>query len=195
MIDKIKNQKIVIRMADLCDAQQILQIYVPYVQNSSITFEYEPPDVAEFSKRMAGILEKYPYLVAEEDGKILGYCYVSQFKNRDAYDWAVETTIYICPDCKGRGLGRKLYEKLEEILRAQNILNLNACIAYPHPESITFHEKMGYEIVAHFHKCGYKQGIWYDMIWMEKMLGDHEKNPLPVISVKDIDIKRILRNS
>lgn len=166
-----------IRKADSSDAGALLGIYRPYVTDTPITFEFEPPSLEEFKNRMLQIMTRYPYLVAESDERIGGYCYASQFKNRDAYDWSVETTIYISPEFKGMGIGRKLYEKLEEILARQGILNLNACIAYPHQESVAFHEKMGFQTVAHFHKCGYKLGAWYDMVWMEKMIGEHRDQP------------------
>lgn len=168
------------------DAEQLLDIYAPYVADTAITFEYEVPSLDEFKDRMTKIMERYPYLVLEQEGEILGYAYASQFKGRPAYDWAVETSIYVKNGAHGRGIGKKLYAALEEILRRQHIINVNACIAYPNPESITFHEKNGYRTVAHFTKCGYKLGKWYDMIWMEKMLGDHPKEPrtvLPVIEV------------
>ena len=185
------NHKLVIRMAEMDDAREILQIYTPYVTDTAITFEYEIPSQKEFQCRMQNTMKMYPYLVAVYDGKIAGYCYVSQFKDRDAYDWSVETTVYVSRELKGKGIGRKLYEKLEEVLKLQHILNVNACIAYPHPESIAFHEKMGYETVAHFHKCGYKLGIWYDMVWMEKMLGEHTETPKPVIPIGQVDVEAI----
>lgn len=187
----MEHNEITIRMAVLEDAEEILDIYIPYVTDSAISFEYCPPSLAEFQDRMLSIMKRFPYLVAERDGQIVGYCYASAFKNRDAYDWSVETTIYLRREHKGGGIGRKLYEKLEGILAAQHILNLNACIAYPHPESIAFHEKLGYKTVAHFHKCGYKSGVWYDMVWMEKMLGSHEADPLPVIPAGNLDMEKL----
>jgi L-amino acid N-acyltransferase YncA len=183
----MKSNEIKVRMAVLEDAEEILNIYAPYVTDSAISFEYRVPSLAEFKKRMIDIKAKYPYLVAESDGHIIGYCYASSFKNRAAYDWSVETTIYLKSGFKGKGTGRLLYKKLEAILEAQHILNLNACIAYPHPESIAFHEKLGYKTVAHFHQCGYKAGVWYDMVWMEKMLGSHEAEPLEVIPADKVE--------
>lgn len=190
----MEHNELTIRMAVLEDAEELLGIYTPYVTESAISFEYCPPSMEEFRERMLGIMKQFPYLVAERDGQIVGYCYASAFKNRDAYDWSVETTIYLRREYKGGGIGRRLYEKLEQILAAQHILNLNACIAYPHPESIAFHEKLGYKTVAHFHKCGYKSGIWYDMVWMEKMLAGHEKNPLPVIPVGNLNCNELIEN-
>ena len=177
-------QNMKIRIAEETDAEQLLAIYAPYVTDTAITFEYEIPPLEEFRNRMLHTVEKYPYLVFQEGKEILGYAYASAFKGRPAYDWAVETSIYVKEGVRGKGIGRKLYAALEEILKEQHIINVNACIAYPNPESIAFHEKRGYKTVAHFTKCGYKLGQWYDMIWMEKMLGQHPPIPQPVLPVK-----------
>lgn len=175
-----------IRMAREEDASSLLGIYAPYVTETAITFEYEVPTVAEFSRRITGTLSRYPYLVAESGETALGYAYAAPFKERAAYGWAVETTIYLRQDCRGAGLGRTLYLQLEELLRRQNILNANACIAYPNPDSIGFHERLGYRTVGHFTRCGYKLGRWYDMIWMEKLLADHPNTPKPVIPIQEV---------
>lgn len=176
-----------IRIASAKDAAALLEIYAPYVKNTAITFEYEVPSLQEFERRIENILKKYPYLVAETDGKIVGYAYVIAFKERAAYDWAVETSIYIDKKLKRMGIGKKLYSVLEEILKKQNILNLNSCIAFADIEdeflkndSVYFHEKCGYSMVGKFHKCGCKFGKWYSMVWMEKFLGEHNENPKPM---------------
>ena len=170
-----------IRTASPEDAPELVSIYAPYVENTSITFEYAVPSTDEFKSRIRHTLENYPYLVAEEDGIIMGYAYVSPFKSRAAYDWSVETSIYIRQDCKRRGIGQTLYSALEKILQKQQVCNICACISYPNPDSIAFHEALGYQTVAHFHASGYKQGAWYDMIWMEKELCPHEVPPMPFI--------------
>ncbi len=182
-----------IRMATELDAEEILKIYAPYVTDTAITFEYDIPSVAEFSRRIRNTLQMYPYIVALEENRIVGYAYASAFKERAAYNWAVETTVYLKQDCRGKGLGKKLYLALENILQRQNIINLNACIAYAPDEDIhldntstAFHEHLGYSKAAHFTKCGYKFGTWYDMIWMEKMLGRHPDTPDPVIPISNI---------
>ena len=175
---------ITIRKAAPGDAPQILEIYASYVKNTAISFEREVPIVEEFSARIENTLKKYPYFVAEADGEIVGYTYAGRFKSQAAYDWSVETSIYIKEKNRRGGIGAMLYERLEEALKQQGILNLNACIAYTDVEdahltndSIAFHEKCGYQLVAHFHQCGYKFNRWYDMVWMEKMLGEHLPNP------------------
>ena len=173
-----------IRIAGPQDAEALLAIYAPYVEKTAITFEYAVPTIAEFKARIARILEKYPYIVAELDGKIAGYAYAGCFNPRSAYDWAVETTIYVREDLKKAGIGRTLYRAMEDILALQNIRNLNACIACPEADdeyltrnSIQFHEHLGYRLVGEFQKCGYKFGRWYNMVWMEKHIGDHPDNP------------------
>jgi len=174
---------ITIRKANPADAPQLLEIYAYYVQNTAISFEREVPSVREFSARIENTLKKYPYFVAEADKEIVGYTYAGRFKKQAAYDWSVETTLYIREKNRREGIGTMLYERLESALKAQGILNLNACIAYTQTEdahltndSVAFHQKCGYRLAAHFHACGYKFDRWYDMVWMEKMIGEHLPN-------------------
>lgn len=180
------ESQITIRPVSIADADRLLEIYAPYVQQTAVTFEYELPTLQEFKNRIAGITSRYPFLAAINDGEIKGYAYASAFKTRAAYDWSVETSIYIDRNFHGQGIGSCLYEYLENVLKRQNICNLCACIAYPNPESIGFHEHMGYKKVAHFHKSGYKFNAWYDMIWMEKFINDHTSNQKPFIPVKEV---------
>ncbi|MBR3015615.1 MAG: N-acetyltransferase [Clostridia bacterium] len=169
------------------DAPVLLKIYAPYVQETAITFEYDVPTEAEFARRILETLKKYPYLVLEDGGEVVGYAYAGTFKARPAYDWAVETTIYLRRDARGKGYGKALYTALEEELKRRHFLNAYACITWLDMEdeylthaSPRFHERMGYRLCGTFRKCGYKFGRWYDMIWMEKFLGDHPANPLPL---------------
>lgn len=188
-----------IRNASPADAGKILEIYAPYVLNTAITFEYEIPSLSEFEDRISNTLKKYPYLVAERDGEIAGYSYAGAFKGRAAYDWAVETSIYLRSDLRRSGIGSKLYSALERELKKQNILSLYACIAYPHTEdeyltkaSVKFHEHLGFKTVGEFTECGFKFGRWYNMVWMEKHIGEHTSNPDDVIWFSDlIDNNRI----
>ncbi|MBQ8592146.1 MAG: N-acetyltransferase [Lachnospiraceae bacterium] len=187
------SELVTIRHATLADAKRILEIYTPYILNTAITFEYKVPALEEFTVRMQNTLARYPYLVALINEQIVGYAYASSFKSRAAYDWSVETSIYVDKQYKGIGIGTKLYLALESLLKKQNICNLCACIAYPNPESISFHESFGYTTCAHFHKSGYKQNTWYDMIWMEKTLCEHTEHPpefIPFPKLTDISIKQ-----
>lgn len=185
---------ITLRLATVSDASELLEIYSYYVKNTSITYEWEVPSLKEFSERIENTLKKFPYIVAEFNGKPVGYAYASPFKTRAAYQWAIETSIYIHKDFCHQGIGKLLLLKLEELLARQNVLNSNACIAYPETEdefltknSAQFHEKMGYRLVGEFHKCGYKFNRWYNMIWMEKMIGEHKSNQTPVIPFCEIN--------
>ena len=182
-------------MAALEDALEIQEIYSVYVKNTAVTFEYEIPSVAEISKRISDTLQLYPYIVAMEEGRVAGFAYASAFRKREAYNWAAETTIYLRQDCRGKGIGKKLYLTLGDILKRQNIINLYACIAYTSKEdehlnntSTAFHGHLGYSKVSHFSKCGYKFGKWYDIIWMEKVLNEHPDTPSPIIPVSEIQI-------
>lgn len=177
-----------VRLARIEDAEELAAIYEPYVRETAITFEYVPPTPAEFAERMRRTMEFYPYLVAELDGHLVGYAYAGTFKGRPAYDWAVETSIYVAQGHAGGGIGRALHDALERALAAQGILNMYACIAVPDGEddetltrnSQHFHEHMGYRLVGEFYQCGFKGGRWYNMIWMEKMIGEHCADQPPV---------------
>jgi len=169
-----------IRTAALTDAERLLEIYTYYVENTAITFDWASPTPAEFRQRMERTLSRYPYLVAETDGVVRGYACAGPFKGRAAYDWACETTVYLDPAARRQGLGRMLYQALEAACREMGVRNLYACIGYPEPEdayldrsSPAFHARMGFETVGRFHRCGYKFGRWYDMIWMEKLIAPH----------------------
>lgn len=170
-----------IRIAKTDDAEALLAIYTPYVEKTAITFEYDAPSIDEFRNRIIAVSAKYPWLVAVDNGNIVGYAYASAFKERAAYQWSVETSIYVDKDRKRSGIGRLLHDALEKALKRQGVLNMNACIAYCEPEdefltldSVRFHERLGYSLVAHFHKCGKKFNRWYDMVWMEKLIGEHK---------------------
>lgn len=183
----MKEQSIRIRTAKVEDAKDILKIYGYYVENTAITYEYETPSLEEFQQRIENTLKTYPYLVAEQDRKIVGYAYAGRFHSRAAFDWCAEVTIYLDRNMKKCGLGRKLYNALEGILKQMGVINLYALIAYPEVEdeylnknSAQFHEHMGYKLTGTAHNCGYKFGRWYHMIWMEKVIGEYQKEQAPI---------------
>lgn len=185
---------ITIRTVTPDDGEELLAIYAPYVIKTAITFEYEVPTPAEFRKRISHTLSRYPYIAAVGENEILGYAYTGSFVGRPAYDWSAETTIYISENKRKLGLGGYLYGVIEDISRAQHITNLNACIGFTETEdefltgnSVEFHEHLGYDRVGEFHKCGFKFGRWYNMVWMEKMIGDHDGKPLPMIPFPELD--------
>lgn len=159
-----------IRFAKASDAPALLSIYRPYITDTIVTFELEVPTEAEFAERICEISSRFPYLVAELDGETVGYAYAHFFRERAAYDCTVETSIYVSPKHHRSGIGARLYERLEELLRAQGITCAIACITYPNPTSITFHEKAGYTMCGRIEKCAYKLGQWCDIVFMEKQL-------------------------
>ena len=168
---------ITIETASPKDAPRLLEIYAPYVENTAITFEYDVPTLEDFTTRIQNTLKKYPYLVLKDEGKIMGYAYASVFKDRAAYDHCCELSVYLDVNAHRRGYGKMLYAALEKKLREMGMENFYACIAYPIVEdeyltknSADFHEHLGFTTVGRFHRCGYKFGRHYDMIWMEKLL-------------------------
>ena len=173
-----------IRLAKPSDARSLLDIYAPYVENTAITFEYEVPTIEDFAIRIEKTLEKYPYLVAEEDGVVLGYAYASTYYARAAYDWAVELSVYVSQDARGKGVGSKLYDALEEMLEKMGYIHFLACISLPNEASLALHRKRGYQQVAHFPKIGYKFNRWYDIVWLQKSL-DKEARPIKLLKQKE----------
>lgn len=182
-----------IREATPKDAEALVEIYAPYVRETAVTFEYDVPSVAEFSGRIERVLEKFPYLVAENDGEIVGYAYAGAFHPRAAYQWCAEMSVYVKQNARRMGVGQMLYDEMEAILRMQRLTNVEACIAVPSApdahltmDSVRFHEKMGYRMVGAFHQCGYKFDTWYDMVWMEKHIGEHTHSQPSVLRFGEI---------
>jgi len=160
----------VIRPATEKDVSEILSIYAPYVENSTATFEYDVPCQRSFQQRFSDITAQFPWLVWEEDERILGYAYASAPYSRAAFSWCAEPSIYLRPEATGRGIGTKLYTVLEEILAQQGYQVLYALITSENTKSIDFHKKMAYEVKADFPNCGYKFDRWLGLVWMEKRI-------------------------
>lgn len=173
-----------IREAVPADAERIRAIYAPYVTQTAITFEWDVPTLAEMEWRIRQTMERYPYLVLVENSKVYGYAYAGVFAERSAYAWSCEVSIYLDRAVLRRGYGKQLYQDLKARLQTMGLQNLYACIAMPaEPDpyldegSALFHAACGYAEVGRFHRCGYKFGRWYDMIWMEKHIGTHPTAP------------------
>ena len=169
------------------DAEEILEIYAPYVRRTAISFECEVPVLEEFRGRIINTLKKFPYLKAVDDAqnKIVGYSYAGEFKARKAYEISSEVSIYVKKDFRGHGAGRRLYQVLEEKLKAQGILNMYACVAYPDKEdeyltlnSFNFHEHLGFKPVGKFTNCAHKFGRLYSMVWFEKQVGNRKQEKI-----------------
>lgn len=159
-----------IRNVTTADIPKLVEIYGHYVLQTATTFEYEVPTLDEFTTRVTQIQHTYPYLVAVKEDVVVGYAYASAYKARKAYDWSVEVSVYLAPDAQKNGIGRMLYEQLEQRLRMQNIHQTLACITSSNTSSIRFHERLGYQIVGEFRQVGYKFDTWWDITWMQKTL-------------------------
>lgn len=168
-----------IRLATPRDAEEMLEIYAPYIRQTAITFEYEVPTVEEFRGRVENILRSYPWLVAEEDGHLLGYTYAGQYRSRAAFQWDAEGSIYLRPQAQGTGLAATLYRCLIELVKAQGIRNFYGCITHPNPASEGLHRKLGFVDLAVFPRSGYKLGQWRDALWNYLPLGETEEPPAP----------------
>lgn len=175
-----------LRFARPEDAPALLEIYRPYVEKTSISFETEVPSPAEFSRRIMEISARYPYLVAEEDGEIQGYAYAHAFHERAAYDWTVETSIYIGENVRGRHIGTALYTALLRLLTLQGVKNACAVITFPNIPSTAFHQAMGFEAGGIFPDFGYKLGDWHSVSYLWKQLSDKADAPAPLVSCKDL---------
>ena len=159
-----------IREATTADIPAILEIYVPFVEHTAVSFEYTVPTEEEFEKRFLEHTAVYPWLVWEENGKVLGYAYAGRAFERAAYAWNAEISCYLAENARGRGVGRQLYERIEEILRKQGCRKAFAVVTSANEASIRFHEAIGYRRVAVYPEVGYKSGRWYDVIWLQKEL-------------------------
>lgn len=175
-----------VRFACREDIPAILEIYGPYVANTAFSFEYTIPTLEDFITRFEKITAWFPWLVWEENGKILGYAYGSAPFERAAYQWCAESSIYLAPDVRGRGIGRKLNTALEELLAKQGYHKVYAIVTTANEGSVVFHEKLGYRRCACFPNCGFKMGQWYGTIWLEKLIsGDKtpQKSPMSIWDV------------
>jgi L-amino acid N-acyltransferase YncA len=177
-----------IRLAQESDAAALLAVYAPYIQNTSITFEYEVPSVEEFAGRIAKVTEKFPWLVCEIDGKTAGYVYAGLYHSRAAFQWDAELSIYLAPDYHRMGIASALYTCLQNILAKQGYLNLYALITVPNPQSIGFHEKDGFRPICVYRSTGFKLGEWHDMTVLEKQLvAPLPEHPQPCKTFREID--------
>ena len=157
-----------IRIATTADVPEMLAIYTPYVENTTVSFEYVPPTLEEFTNRFTTYTRQFPWLVWEEGGVLLGYAYASAPFSRAAYGWCAEPTVYLRPEARGRGIAHALYATLEDILFRQGYQVLYALVCGENRPSRRFHEKQGYHVAAEFPDIGFKMGRWLSLIWYEK---------------------------
>jgi len=170
-----------VRVADTArDAAACADIYGYFVEQSTATFEYEAPTVAEFESRIAEVVRTHEWLVAERDGRTLGFAYASPWNPRPAYEWSCETTIYVRSGAEGSGIGRSLYAQLIERLRHRGFRTAIGRIALPNDASMRLHESFGYTPVGVHRALGFKHGQWVDVLHTELHLNETDDAPLPV---------------
>lgn len=174
-----------IRFATPDDSPGLLNIYGQYI-HTPITFEYSLPTEREFAGRIADVSHSYPYLAGEEDGVFVGYAYAHKFKERAAYQWGAELSVYLDRSALGRGLGKRFYSVLIEILKLQGLRTAYGGVTLPNRASEALHRSLGFEVLGTYHNAGYKNGKWHDVTWFEKPIGEYDAEPKPIIGVTDI---------
>lgn len=173
--------KIVIRPAEETDAPKMLALYTPYVEQTTVSSEYEAPSLEEFLGRLRTYTKKMPWLLCEIDGELAGYGYASPHRTRAGYQWSAETSIYVSPEFHRRGIARALYSALFELLTAQGYYNIFVGITSPNERSMKFHTAMGFVISGSYQDSMFKFGLWRDVLWMAKSLRPHDTAPSPTV--------------
>lgn len=180
-----------IRLATAVDAAAIHAIYAPIVRDTVISFELAPPDEDEVARRIAGTLEKHPWLVLEDHGVVAGYAYASEHRERLAYQWSVDVSCYVHERSRRRGVGRSLYDALKRVLVAQGFRNAFAGVALPNPASMALHESVGFVEIGRYRNVGFKLGAWRDCAWLQCALGELPPDPAPPIALARLDLGRL----
>lgn len=177
-VDAVRSE---IRMATEDDAGQVHAIYAPIVRETSISFELEIPAIEEIRRRIVSTLERLPWMVFEDGGKIRGYAYAAPHRERAAYQWSVDVSVYVEDRSRRSGVGRALYTSLLEVLRLQGFFNAYAGVTLPNPASVRLHESLGFEPVGIYRLVGWKLGSWHDVGWWQLRLREHVLEPAPPI--------------
>ena len=180
------EQGFIIRPVKLTDAEDIREIYRPYVEEQITSFEYELPPHDEWLERIRSISAEYPYIVCEHNGKVVGYSYGCRHRYRTAYSWSAESAIYVHEKYHGAGIARLLYETLFRLLRLQGYANVYAGVGLPNDKSVKFHRSMGFYDVGTFRRVGFKFGKWWDTQWFQLHLIDEEMPPGTLVSTDDL---------
>lgn len=175
-----------IRLINKNDIESVLDIYIPYIKNTAISFEEHIPTLIDFGKRVKNITNFYPWLVYEENDKIHGYAYACEHRLREAYKWSVDVAVYIDTTEHGKGIGSALYKTLFEILRKQGFYNAYAGIALPNEKSVSLHEKFGFQKIAEYNKVGYKLHKWWNVGWWELELQNKNIAPTAPVSIETV---------
>jgi len=180
-----------IRVATIDDSESILKIYAPYIENTSYTFETEVPTIDSFKERISYYLQNWPWLVCEINGVVTGYAYGARHRERIAYQWSVESSVYVHDDYQRRGVAQALYSALINILKLQGFRNLYAVINLPNDKSVSFHEKSGFEYFATYKNVGYKLGRWKNVGWWELQLNEYSMDPQTPLKFSEMNMTKV----
>lgn len=180
------NPSVEVRFVQTTDAPAILEIYTPFVRETAISFESEPPDIETFRQRVSTYAEQSPWLVATTEGQIVGYAYGTAHRSRGSYQWNQEVTVYVSPSHQRKGIARLLYQKLLDLLKEMGFYKALAVITLPNDASIRFHEDFGFQHIGDMKKIGFKFGRWYTTSWWDKDLQAEDFAPGKIKSVKSI---------
>lgn len=159
------------------DIEQVLALYNYYIRETTITFETEELSFEVFYKRVHDIMDRYPFLVYEEDGRILGYVYLAEFNSRAAYQWSADLSIYVDKDLRHRGIGGQLYQAIEKLAIDQGFVNIVSLITEENKNSVEFHKRLGFEFIGTFNQIGYKFGRWLGVSYGIKQIQLPKENP------------------
>ncbi len=187
-----------LRFANLEDAEQIAAIYGPFCSDTPVSFELTPPSTTDMAGRIEKVLEQYPWLVCEHQGQVVGYAYASRFRDRPAYGWSAESTVYIGEVYRGCGVGRALYQALLELLRLQGCRTVIAGITVPNEGSFALHRSFGFEDAGVYKHIGYKMGKWWDVAWLQldlrPAIGDAVHSPtVRALDLPANDVEAVFR--
>ena len=180
-----------LRLATLEDADALAAIYAPYVNETTISFEWVPPTTDEFRSRMESTIGDYPYLVCECDGEIVGYAYAHRAFERYSYRFCAELSVYVRTDARQRGVGSLLYRALIALCREMRLQTLYGIVTNPNEPSFRLHERLGFERVGYFPHAGQKFDRWIDVVWYSLVIGDDTVPPSALIPFSCIAYERV----
>jgi phosphinothricin acetyltransferase len=172
-------------LATARDAEAVRAIYAPVVIGSATSFELEPPAVDEMRNRITKTLDRFPWVVCDREGGVLGYAYAGPHRERAAYQWSVEVSVYVGENARRLGIGRALYTSLFALLRLQGFHNAYAGVTLPNAASVALHEAVGFRPIGVYRRIGYKMGAWHDVGWWALAIGDHAASPHPPLAIAD----------
>lgn len=175
----------IIRLVTPDDSAALREIYAKYI-DTTITFELTMPDLTEYARRIEETRAEFPYLVYEQEGRLTGYAYAHRIREREAYQWSAELSIYLAPDFASKGTGARLYECLISLLALQNVRNVYGGITGGNARSIRFHEKLGFNYMGTYRSIGYKNGTWLDVLWYERQIAPWDQ-PEPFVPFGELD--------